>query len=93
MVRHSGFIEFNGNGLTTVFTIPHSCPKEPYFISAEAATPDTLGIVEDGGGNPCLQNTKTYIIGANATDIIVTYPLAPPAGTNNIGYYWSAECQ
>ncbi len=92
--RHASFFQTNGNGSSTVFTIPHGCPITPYFISAEASTVDALGIALDSVGNPCMQNVKTYIIDAttNPGHITITYPIAPPIGVNNLGWFWSAEC-
>lgn len=95
MERHSGFIEFNGDGSTTAFSIPHHCSTTPYFISAEASTDDALGIALDVNLTALDTNVKTYTISPNIASgyITVTHPVAPPVGANNLGYWWSAECQ
>lgn len=94
MNRHASFYQTNGNGSSTVFTIPHGCPITPYFASVESTTYDALGIIQDSGGVPCLQNSKTYIIDiiTNPGYITITYPIAPPIGVNNLGWFWQAEC-
>lgn len=92
MERHSGFMEFDGDGATLVFTIPHGCSFKPYFVSTSESTLDALGLAVDPSSGSIV-SAKAYITNANATDIIITHQIAPPVGTNNLGYWWQAECQ
>lgn len=65
----------SGNGSTTVFNIPHGCAAAPNYVDARAVTSDARG---------------TPTLSADATNVIITYPIAPPSGTNNLQWYWSA---
>lgn len=91
-MKHSSSFISSGDGTTLVFNIPHGCPITPYFISAEASTPDALGTSLDASSGALSSNVKTYTISTDSTNIIITYPYAPQTGTNNLVWYWSAEC-
>lgn len=91
-MRHASLFTASGDSTTLVFNILHGCPIAPYFISAEASTPDALGTSLDSVGSALMSNVKTYTITADGTNITITYPYAPQTGTNNLVWYWSAEC-
>jgi hypothetical protein len=76
--KNAGKFTASGNASTTVFNIPHSLVSSPSANSIRI-TPGHA----DARGDP--------VITADATNIIVTYPAAPPSGTNNVILFWSAE--
>jgi len=63
----------SGDGTTKVFTIPHGLSGTPEFVSVTAESTDALGSFETA---------------KDETDIIITYPVAPPSGTDNLSYSW-----
>jgi len=66
----------SGDGTTTTFLIPHSLGGTPVYVYAESGSSDASGI-----------KYRT----ADATNIIIVYDIAPPAGTNNLIFYWSTK--
>ena len=70
-----GMIQKSGDATTTVFNIPHGLSPTPELYWAEPASDDALG------------NYKTTI---TSTNIVVTYAVPPPAGTNNLTFHWAA---
>ena len=94
MERHASFIQFSGDGSTLTFLIPHGCSIQPYFITTEASTKDALGTARDNAGNLLMDNVKSYAadVTSNPGNITIIHQVAPPTGTNNLGYFWSAEC-
>lgn len=68
-----GTVTKSGDGTTKIFTIPHGQSSIPEYASVTAKSTDALGTI------------KTDV---DETNIIITYPLAPPSGTNNLVYSW-----
>jgi hypothetical protein len=65
-----------GDGSTKVFTIAHGLTGTPTWYSAQASSTDALG---------------SFIISVNSTNITITYPFAPPNGTNNLSWVWRSS--
>jgi hypothetical protein len=66
----------SGNGTSTTFTIAHGMGAPPEVFFADPASVDALGFY-----------TRT----ADATNIILTYQIAPPTGSaGNLSYKWGA---
>src|SRR5580765_1293916 len=76
--ENSGKATFSGNASTKVFNIPHILSAAPSANSINV----TVGSADAAGD---------FVITSDATNIIVTYPVAPPTGTNNIILYWRAR--
>lgn len=76
--KNKGKFTANGDATTKVFNIPHSLVSSPSANSIRVSAGST-----DALGPP--------VITADATNVIVTYPVAPPTGTGNIILYWKAE--
>lgn len=74
----TGNISFNGNGVTTEFNIPHGAAPAaiPDFYIVGIAAPASAGV---------------YYYQANTINIVVTFDVAPPIGTNNIILTWAAR--
>jgi hypothetical protein len=68
----------SGDGSTKVFNIAHGCfaGVTPAYVMVQPA----LAAAE---GN--------FILSADGTNIIITYPIAPQSGTNNLQWYYNAE--
>lgn len=66
----------SGNPPTTIFNIPHGCFATPAYINVIPALPGAVG---------------NFSLSATSTNIVVTYSVAPPSGTNNLQWYWNAE--
>jgi len=65
----------SGNASTKVFNIPHKLDTTPKSARVTAGS-------SDAAGNP--------VVTFDATNVIVTYPTAPPSGTNNLLFNWEA---
>jgi len=74
--RNRGIATFSGDGTTTTFNIPHKLSSTPSKYIVSPLTPDAHA-------------SKT--ITADATNIVITFATAPPAGTNNLKFGWYAE--
>jgi hypothetical protein len=70
-----GAIFKSGNGTTTVFTIAHGL----------TSTPDVYFALPT---NTAARGDISYSV--DATNITLTYPIAPASGTNNLSYVWGA---
>ena len=70
-----GTVLRSGDATTTVFTIAHGLSPIPELYWAEAASDDAIS------------NRRTTV---TSTDIVVTYAVPPPAGTNNLTFHWAA---
>jgi hypothetical protein len=70
-----GTISKSGNGSTTTFTIPHGLTP----------TPDVYFALPT---NAAARGNISYSL--DATNITLTYPVAPASGTNNLTYVWGA---
>jgi hypothetical protein len=66
----------SGDGSDTTFSWNHGCWTTPVNFYAYAITGDAMG---------------AYTVTANSTQIIVTYPIAPPGGTDNLKFSWYAS--
>jgi len=76
VTENEGVATFSGDGSTTVFNIPHGLPSTPTKYGVSPLTPDA---------------DADRTITADATNIIVTFSAAPPAGTNNVKFGWWAK--
>jgi hypothetical protein len=65
----------SGNASTTVFNIAHGCYTTPLSYSVEAQTNDAVG---------------PPTVTATSTNLVVTYPVAPPTGSSNLIWVWTA---
>jgi hypothetical protein len=65
----------SGNASTKVFNIAHTLLAAPTNVRITPATADALG---------------TPVVTSDSTNIILTYPTAPPSGTNNLSWNWEA---
>lgn len=63
----------SGDGITTVFTIPHEAVNMPVGAFVEAQSDDARGVV-----------STTW----DVSNITVTYAIAPPQGTDNLVFSW-----
>jgi hypothetical protein len=65
----------SGNASTTAFNITHNCFTTPLTYSV---TPQTV----DARGSPSIT--------ATSTNLVITYPSAPPTGSSNLTWVWTA---
>jgi hypothetical protein len=65
----------SGNASTTAFNIAHGCFTTPLTYTVIPQTVDARG---------------TPIVTATSTNLVITYPSAPPIGTNNLTWVWTA---
>lgn len=72
-----GISKQNGTGAQTVFNIAHG----------QGSTPTNYWVmpVSDHAWS------KKTSVTATATNIVVTFPNAPPSGTNNVQFRWGAS--
>jgi len=68
-----GFATANGTGFTTVFAIAHGFGSTPSTVFIEGNSQDA-------------EDNFTWSV--DATNITVTYAFPPPAGTNNLSFYY-----
>lgn len=74
--ENRGFATFDGDGVETEFVIPHELtPDEPRGVNVTAGSPDAAG---------------DFSVASDATNITVTFVIAPDAGTDNVILRWSA---
>ena len=66
----------SGNASTKAFNIAHGLFTTPTQWSVIPTTSDAVG---------------TPVITATSTNLVVTYPTAPPTGTNNLTWVWRAD--
>ena len=66
----------SGDGTTKVFNIAHTLLAAPNTARVVAGSSDALG---------------PFIVTYDATNIIVTYPVAPPSGSSNLVLNWEAS--
>src|SRR6478672_10697062 len=71
----SGTFSANGNSTNKVFTIPHGLGAVPTSVSVEAKSVDALG---------------SFVPTWDATNITITYQVAPATGSNNVVFVWIA---
>jgi hypothetical protein len=66
----------SGNGTTKIFNIAHALQAAPTSARVTAGSADAAG---------------TPAVTFDATNIIVTYPIAPPSGSSNLIWNWDAS--
>ena len=71
----SGTSTQSGNASTTAFNIAHGLTSTPTWVNVVPNSVDARG---------------TPSITLSSTNITVTYPVAPPTGTNNLAWNWQA---
>jgi len=76
VTENCGIATFSGDGFTTVFNTPHGLVDAPTKYGVSPLTPDA---------------DASRTITVDATNIIITYTTAPPAGTDNLKFGWWAE--
>jgi hypothetical protein len=81
MTGRQGRRAFNGTGAQTVFNIAHGVTDD-----AGAGVVPTF---YDANGVDAVSNAAKTVT-ADATNIIVTYTVAPASGTNNVNLAWIA---
>jgi hypothetical protein len=74
--ENGGTYTASGNGSQTVFNIAHGLGDVPTDYRAEPLTADSRA---------------SRLLSADATNIIVTFDVAPPVGTNNVSFSWFAK--
>jgi hypothetical protein len=74
--RTAGTSVQSGNASTTAFNIAHGCYSTPTNWTVREASDDAIGPPK---------------VTATSTNLVVTYPVAPASGTNNLTWVWSAE--
>ena len=81
--RNKGYVTENGgsstqsgNGSTKVFNIAHGLASAPTIPIAVAGSDDAIG---------------PFKVTSDATNIIITYPVAPPNGTSNLIWRWRGQ--
>lgn len=70
-----GPISKSGTGSATAFTIAHGLSPTPETYFVFPTTADAMG---------------DYTLDIDATNITITYAIAPPNGSSNLGYVWGA---
>jgi len=76
VTENEGVATFSGDGSTTVFNIAHGLVGTPTKYGVSPLTPDA---------------DADRTITADATNIIVTFSVAPPTGTDNVKFGWWAK--
>jgi hypothetical protein len=66
----------SGDAVTTVFTIAHGLGETPNAVSVEPSSVDAIG---------------DYQVDFDATNITITYQVAPPNDTDNLVWIWIAS--
>jgi hypothetical protein len=72
----TGNFSRSGNGVTTIFTIPHGLGQIPVYYNAVPTSSDASNI---------------RFISANSNEIIIHYASAPAPGLNNLSWNWEAR--
>lgn len=74
--QNGGTATFSGTGSATVFNIAHGLQQAPSTWSVDAASTAANG---------------TFYVTASATQLTVTFAVAPASGTNNVVLAWTAR--
>jgi hypothetical protein len=74
--NNGGTSSKSGDGSTKVFNIAHGLHSAPAKFRVIANSDEARG---------------SYKVTSDGTNVIVTYPIAPPSGNNNLSFVWSAE--
>lgn len=77
-----GAYQANGDGTTTVFNIPHGLKNAAGNGIQPAAVPDPAPRT--------VVSTAAHTVTVTTTNIVITFSVAPAAGTNNVSFYWVA---
>ena len=81
--RATGRSVFSGDGSTKTFTVTHNmnASQAPNIVLVKEGSSDSVG--------------SWYVNDAtiSTTQFTITYPIAPPTGTNNLVYYWEVGYQ
>jgi hypothetical protein len=72
----TGTATFSGNATTTTFNIAHGLYAIPTSVVISSGSTDTLG---------------DFYVTYDATNITVNFNIAPPSGSNNLVFRWTAE--
>lgn len=75
--KNSGLATFSGDGVTTVFNIPHGLAGTPRHADAKAQTAGA--------------RATQFQVTVTSTNVVVTYSTAPVSGASNVGLWWDAE--
>jgi hypothetical protein len=73
LIESKGTSTQSGNGTTKIFNIAHGLAGTPTWFSAQATSNDASG---------------SFILSVDSTNLTITYPFAPPNGTNNVSWVW-----
>jgi len=76
VTENEGVATFSGDGSTTVFNIAHGLAGTPTKYGVSPLTPDA-------------DADRTVTV--DATNIVVTFSVAPPTGTDNVKFGWWAK--
>lgn len=74
--KEQGRATFSGTGSATTFSIPHGLGIAPRIVNVTAQSAGAAGFTH---------------VAVSSTALVVTYSAAPPSGTNNVVFTWSAE--
>jgi hypothetical protein len=73
--ENKGTYTTSGDGVTKIINIPHGCFASPYAYALPSS--------DDARGS--------YKLTTTTTNIVLTYPVAPPSGGSNLVYHWRAS--
>lgn len=76
VIQKNGKATFNGTGVLLTFLIAHTLDTIPSSVQVTPSTLDSL---------------YPYYVTVNSTNISINYTIAPPTGTNNISFFWTAN--
>ncbi|MFQ5640643.1 MAG: nitrous oxide reductase family maturation protein NosD [bacterium] len=76
VTENRGTLIGSGNGATVLFVFPHGLHKAPASLNVTPMSSDAKG---------------EFYATADASNIAVTYTVAPPTGTGNVSLGWMAE--
>ncbi len=74
---NSGNSVQSGDGIVSVFSIPHGLVADPSYVNVTMGSGDALA--------------SSFYLTHDATNIYINYSIAPPPGSNNLTFYWSAN--
>src|SRR5215831_2200228 len=71
----------SGDGVTKIFNIAHGAGTTPTKYTVTAASTIAARLFTDG-------TAMAYWVTADSTNLIITYQVAPAAGSNNLSWAW-----
>ena len=77
LTENFGLKTLSGNAVATTFVIPHGLAVTPNCVNLTPMTTTTVA--------------QTYTVAVNSTNIVITYPSAPPSGTDNLSWSWEVK--